>query len=234
MNPIGKFLLGIRHYLSGLKRLLIYPSLLLLAIVPILLTLAVVLFFAGGGAWLIGSWMGSSFALPSESLMMMRVITFLVIIFIAMWIYLPLTRIFLAPISEKMSVKTFKLHGEMQPSDREVNFAHAMWEGVKLVALQMIVLIGVLGLSAIFPPLAPPLWIVITIIFVGMDFLDVPLSLRGLKTVEKLTFYWNNRAMFLGFSFAGWLMLHIPVVQLLAFPVGIIGATMLVMRKISD
>ena len=59
-----------------------------------------------------------------------------------------------------------------------------------------------------------------------MDFLDVPLSLRGLNTGEKLTFYWNNRAMFLGFSFAGWLMLHVPVVQLLAFPIGIIGATM--------
>ncbi len=234
MNPIGKFLLGIRHYLSGLKRLLIYPSLLLLAIVPILLTLAVVLFFAGGGAWLIGSWMGNSFALPRESLIMMQALTFLIIIFITLWIYLPLTRIFLAPISEKISVKTFKLHGEMQPSDREINFAHAMWEGVKLVTLQLIVLGGVLILSAVFPPIAPPLWVLITIMFVGMDFLDVPLSLRGLNTGEKLTFYWNNRAMFLGFSFAGWLMLHVPVLQLLALPVGIIGGTMLVMQKISD
>jgi CysZ protein len=234
MNPIGKFFLGIRHYLSGLKRLMIYPSLLLLAMVPILLSLAVVLFFAGGGAWLIGSWMSSSFSLPSESLIFMQALTFLIIVFIALWIYLPLTRIFLAPISEKISVKTFKIHGEMQPSDREVNFAHAIWEGVKLVALQIIVLGIVLLVSFIFPPLAPFLWIFITIIFVGMDFLDVPLSLRGLNVGEKLTFYWNNRALFLGFSFAGYLMLHIPLVQVLALPVGIIGGTMLVMRKISD
>ncbi len=234
MNPISKFFLGIRHYLSGLKRLLIYPSLLLLAIVPILLTLATLVFLAGGGAWLIGSWMRTSFSLPADSLIFMQALTVLIIIFLSLWIYLPLTRIFLAPISEQISVKTFKIHGEMQPSDREVNFAHAMWEGVKLVALQLIVLALVLLVSFIFPPIAPPLWIIITIIFVGMDFLDVPLSLRGLNTGEKLTFYWNHRAMFLGFSFAGYAVLHIPLVNVLALPVGIIGGTMLVMRKISD
>ncbi len=233
MNPISKFLLGIRHYLSGLKRLLIYPSLLVLAIVPILLTLVTLLFFAGGGAWLIGSWMGNRFSLSSDSLVVMQALTFLIIIFVTLWIYLPLTRIFLAPISEQLSAKTFKLHGEMQPSDREVNFAHAMWEGVKLVALQLIVLGMALLLSFIFPPISPIL-VLITIIFVGMDFLDVPLSLRGLNTGEKLTFYWNNRAMFLGFSFAGYVMLHIPLVNVLTLPVGIIGGTMLVMRKISD
>ncbi len=234
MNPIAKFLLGIRHYLSGMKRLMIYPSLLLLAIVPILLTLAVVLFFAGGGAWLVVGWIRGSGLLPDDILMFVQVIIFLLIIMVAVSLYLPLTRIFLAPISEKMSLKTFKLHGENQPSEREMNFANAMWEGVKLVVLQLIIFVGVLFISAIIPPLGVILWVLITIVFVGMDFLDVPLSLRGLKTTEKLTFYWNNRAMFLGFSFAGWLMLHIPVLQLLALPVGIIGGTMLVMRKISD
>ncbi|HYE73549.1 MAG TPA: EI24 domain-containing protein, partial [Blastocatellia bacterium] len=138
--------------------------------------------------------------------------------------------IFLAPISEVLSRRTWALDGSPSVERIEVGIIRAMWEGVKLVTLQLIVMGFALLIGLVFPPVGVPLGIFLTLCVSGIDFLDVPLSLRGLPLKKKLGVLWRNKAVALGFSTACYLLLFIPIINLLVLPVGVIGATMLVSR----
>jgi uncharacterized protein involved in cysteine biosynthesis len=45
---------------------------------------------------------------------------------------------------------------------------------------------------------------------------------------KKLGVIWRNKSLALGFGAAAYLMLLIPVVNMLALPVGVVGATLLI------
>jgi uncharacterized protein involved in cysteine biosynthesis len=45
---------------------------------------------------------------------------------------------------------------------------------------------------------------------------------------KKLGMIWRNKSLALGFGAAAYLMLLIPVINLLALPVGVVGATLLI------
>jgi uncharacterized protein involved in cysteine biosynthesis len=83
-------------------------------------------------------------------------------------------------------------------------------------------------LTLLLPPVGVPVGIFLTICFCGVDFVDVPLSVRRLSFRQKLGWLWQSRALVLGFAVAAYLVLHVPLLNLLALPVGVIGATMLV------
>ena len=51
---------------------------------------------------------------------------------------------------------------------------------------------------------------------------------------QKFGFLWHSRALVFGFAIAGYLLLHIPILNLLVLPVGVIGATLLVNKVISE
>ncbi|MGH9936621.1 MAG: EI24 domain-containing protein, partial [Blastocatellia bacterium] len=54
------------------------------------------------------------------------------------------------------------------------------------------------------------------------------LSTRGLRLRKKLGVIWRNKSLALGFGAAAYLVLLIPVVNMLALPVGVVGATLLI------
>ena len=234
MNPIVSFFHGAGYFYSSIGKLFRSPKLLALAFIPILLTLIVIGGLAWSSAWLVGNLWSNYLTVSPDGQLLVQALTVLIVLYVAYLIYLPLTRIFLAPISEKISLKTSHLNGNILPKENELGFFKAIWEGIKLVTLQLIIVVLVLLLTVFLPPLGVPLGIFVTICFCGMDFLDVPLSMRGFSFRQKIGWWRKNTASVLGFSVAGYLLLHLPIVNLLALPVGIIGATRLIERATND
>ena len=177
-----------------------YPSLFGLALIPIVLTVIVLLGLALGGAWWLGKGLQQSAMIEADGQLLLQALAFLVVLFVAYLIYLPLTRIFLAPFSEKLSYKTSELSGVTSIIESDLGFFRSIWEGVKLVALQIVLIVLILLVTIFFAPIGVPLGIFMTIIFCGVDFVDIPLSTRGLSFRQKLNFMWRSRALVLGFG----------------------------------
>ncbi len=231
MNPIAKFFRGIIFFWNGIGKLFRHPRLLVMSLIPIILTIFVLLGIAVGGAYLIGEWLASYPILGLENRIFLQSIVILLALFFSYLVYLPLTRIFLAPFSERLSLRTTTILGKSAKSEQEMGFFRAIGEGVKLVALQLCIVLVILLLTILLPPVGVPVGIFATICFCGMDFLDVPLSIRGYSFKQKRSFWRKNVPCVLGFSLAAYLLLHIPVVNLLVLPVGVIGATLLLEQE---
>lgn len=224
-NPLYHFLFGVRFFFAGIGLLVHEPSLLALAAVPMLLTVVAVFGLAFGAATLMGRWLGGEWA---ELRLALEALIFLLALFVGYLIYLPLARIFLAPISELLSRRAWALASNGAVERIEIGILRAVWEGVKLVALQAVVTLFAVLIGFLFPPVGVPLGIFVTLCVSGVDFLDVPLSLRGLPLRRKLAVLWHHKSVALGFSTAIYLLLLIPIINLIALPVGVIGATVLV------
>jgi uncharacterized protein involved in cysteine biosynthesis len=219
---------GASYFFRGIGKLFRHPTLFALALIPIVLTIVLIVALAWGGAYLLGNWLAQNVGMGLTDRLLLQTLVVLATLFLAYLIYLPLTRIFLAPISERLSLRTTKLTGQQTIAENELLFFRAIGEGLKLVALQLIVVAIILPLTILLPPLGVPLGIVAAICFCGVDFLDVPLSLRGYNFRDKWRWWKQNFPLVLGFSLAGYVLLHIPLVNLLTLPVGVVGASLLV------
>jgi CysZ protein len=227
LNPLYQFLFGVRFFFSGIRLLLRHPSLLGLAAIPVLLTVIVVFGLAFFAASQVRPWLGNES--PGLRLAFQAAV-FVLALFVGYLIYLPLARIFLAPISELLSRRAWALSANGSVERIEIGVGRAVWEGMKLVALQLLVTVFAVVIGFIFPPVGVPLGVFVTLCVSGIDFLDVPLSLRGLPLKRKLGVLWRNKAVALGFSAAVYLLLLVPILNLLALPIGVVGATALVSR----
>lgn len=223
-NPLYHFGWGMRFYFSGLRMLVRNPALLALSLIPIALTVVLLLGLALGCAWLIGQLFTG--LLGDQMRFGAQFLVFLLALLLGYFLYLPLARVLLAPLSELLSRKTHLLSTgtEFQAG---FGWMRAIVEGVKLALLHLATALAALALSVLFPPIGAPLGILTAIFLCGLDFLDVPLSARGIPLRKKLGVIGRNKSLALGFGAAGYLMLLIPGVNLLSLPVGVVGATLL-------
>lgn len=226
-NPPKDFLQGIRFFFAGLPLLVQHPRLLTLSLIPVALTIVLLLGLAFGSAWLIGQLLATA---PVEWRRFFQLIAFLLVLLLSFSLYLPLARVLLAPFSEAVSRQTHVLtHGAVTYQSSR-GWAQAMWEGLKLVALQLVVLLLGFIISFALPVLGHLLWVVLAIATCGLDYLDVPLSARGLPLRAKLKLLWQHKALTFGFGLVGYLLLFIPVINIFSLPIGVIGATLLTDR----
>src|SRR5262249_74305 len=106
--------------------------------------------------------------------------------------------------------------------------ARSMREGLKLVIFQAAVALAALALGLAFPPVGAPVGVAVAIFLGGPDFFDIPLSTRGLRLRKKLGRILATQSLALGFGAAAYLMLLIPVINMVALAVGVVGATLLI------
>lgn len=237
-NAARQFLRGVQYFLGGWTLLFQQRSLLWLSLAPVALTLVMLTLLAVIFAWivsgllvgivgLLSALLGQTEVVPPEFQMTLRVWSFLLGLFLAVTFYLPLARVLLAPFAEALSRKTHQLTQSGVRYQSSLGWGRAMWEGVKLVSLQLLVLLLGFGLSLFLPVAGQLLLLALTVVLCGMDFLDVPLSVRGLPLREKLKLLGRHKALVLGFACAAYLCLLIPLINLLSLPVGVVGATLL-------
>jgi len=220
-NPLYHIVWGVRFFFLGIRTLVRNPVLLSLSLIPMLLTLALLLGLAVAGAWVVGRFLGD--ALAADLRIVAQVLMFLLALLIAYFLYLPIARVLLAPFAEALSRRAHAINTGQAAGANNLGWARAMWEGLKLVAFQAVIALAALVLGLAFPPVG----IAVAIFLGGLDFFDVPLSTRGLRLRKKLGMIWRNKSLALGFGVATYLLLLIPVINMLALPVGVVGATLL-------
>jgi CysZ protein len=223
-NPLYHFGWGMRFFFAGLRMLIRHPALLALSLIPIALTVLLLLSLAFGCAWLIGQLFSELFG--NDLKLLAQAVIFLLALLLGYFAYLPLARVLLAPFSEILSRKA---HAISTGTEYQSGFSwgRAIVEGLKLALLHIAIALAALALSIIFPPIGTPVGIVVATFLCGLDFLDVPLSARGIPLGKKLGVIASNKSLALGFGAASYLMLLIPGINLLSLPVGVIGATLL-------
>jgi CysZ protein len=209
-----------------MRTLIRNSDLLSLSLIPTLLTLALLLGLSVAGAWVVGRLLSDS--LGVELRIAAQILMFLLALLIAYFLYLPVARVLLAPFAEALSRRAHAINTGQAMRQNNQGWARAMWEGLKLVIFQVVVALAALALGLAFPPVGAPVGIAIAIFLGGLDFFDIPLSTRGLRLRKKLGVIWRNKSLALGFGAAAYLMLLIPVINMLALPVGVIGATLLI------
>ncbi len=213
-----------RFYFAGAMMIFRNPPLLLLSLIPIVVTVILLLSMAFGIAWFYGEMVADVMQGWMKSLL--QALVFLFALLVGYFLYLPLARILLAPMAESLSRKAHQIHtGERYPSSG--NWLRAIFEGVKLVLLHVVIGVLALGLSFAFPPIGAPAGILIAIFLCGLDFFDIPLSAQGHSLSRKLKLIFTHKSLALGFGAAAYLMLLIPGLNLLLLPAGVVGATLL-------
>jgi CysZ protein len=102
------------------------------------------------------------------------------------------------------------------------------------LALGLPALAALTLITIVAPPAAVvtvPLKFVVTALMIAWDFLDYPLSVRGVSVGGRMRFLGSHFWMVLGFGLASGLVLLIPGVGLFLLPIGVAGATRLVLKQ---
>jgi uncharacterized protein involved in cysteine biosynthesis len=237
-GALDQLWLGAKHFFAGLSLLFRQRQLLWLSLVPLALTVVMLVALAAFFAWLVGGLligittflaglMGQPKAVSPQLTMTLQTWSFLLGLFFASTFYLPLARVLLAPFSETLCRKTHELTHAGTRYQSSLGWARAMWEGLKLVALQLVILLVGLVISFGLPVIGHLFLMLLTMVLCGLDYLDVPLAARGLPLRAKLSLLWKHKLLVCGFAAAGYVLLYIPLVNILSLPVGVIGATLL-------
>lgn len=226
LNPLYHIVWGVRFFFLGMRTLVRNADLLSLSLIPMLLTLALLVGLIIGAAWTVGRLIGD--AVRVEIRIVAQVLMFLLTFLIAYFLYLPVARVLLAPFAEALSRRTHRISTGRTTRQNDQGWARAMWEGLKLVIFQAAVALAALAFGLAFPPVGAPVGMAVAIFLAGLDFFDIPLSTRGLRLRKKLGVIWRNKSLAIGFGAAAYLTLLIPVINMLALPVGVVGATLLI------
>lgn len=237
-GPFAQLWLGANYFFAGLRLLFRHRQLVWLSLVPLTLTALMLVLLAAFFAWLVGglfislatflaSLAGQPRAISPQLTWTLQTWSFLLGLFFASTFYLPLARVLLAPFSESLCRKTHELTHAGLRYQSSLGWLRAMWEGLKLVSLQLVVLLLGLLISFVLPVVGHLFLVLLTLVLSGIDYLDVPLSARGLSLRAKLSLFWQHKLLVCGFAAVGYVLLYLPLVNLISLPVGVIGATLL-------
>ncbi|MGH9849689.1 MAG: EI24 domain-containing protein, partial [Blastocatellia bacterium] len=164
-NPLYHVAWGVRFFFAGLRMLFRHPALLGLSLIPILLTLVLLLGLSFGVAWLVGQMISD--ALGYDLRVFAQALIFALALLAGYFLYLPVARVLLAPFSEALSRKAHAINAGAAIRQSDLGWARAMWEGLKLVVLQLVIAIFVLALSLLFPPVGAPIGIAVAVFLCG-------------------------------------------------------------------
>jgi CysZ protein len=116
-------------------------------------------------------------------------------------------------------------------------FPRASLESALLLAMALACTapLFVLGLFPVFgQTVVPVLQALVAGFFLAVELLAIPLERRGLHLGGRLRFVWRHRAQTLGFGITAFLLFLVPLMNVLAMPGAVVGATLLVRRLSGD
>ena len=116
-------------------------------------------------------------------------------------------------------------------------FPRASLESALLLAMTLACTAPLLILG-LFPVLGqtvvPVVQALVAGFFLAVELLAIPLERRGLHLAGRLRFVWRHRAQTLGFGITAFLLFLVPLMNVLAMPGAVVGATLLVRRLSGD
>jgi CysZ protein len=230
---------GISAFFGGIGFVISSPSVWPYAAVPVLMMLFL---FCGTfalevwGTWdLTGRLVNPESTWGEAAVWALRVVSWLVGLLVSFLIALALAQPLSGFALEKIAQKQGQaLTGRPGP---EPSFLLALWLGLKValatVFVAVVLLGGLLVIGLLFPPalvVTVPLKVLVTGWLLAWDFVDYPLGLRGYGLRRRLGWVSRHFLAYTTFGLAWALVLLIPGVALLVLPMGVAGATRLVVR----
>ena len=223
---------GVRSFWQGVGFVASTPAVWLPSMVPMVMAVALL-----GGAGTLGIWgadaAATSIAGSSEvGLWALRVVFGVVAIIVALLVSLtlsqPLSGWALDRIVRNQEAVLGAPAWPEQPRLRQMVLAL----GVNLLALAVgLPILAVLTAIGVFFPIAVfvtvPLKVFVAALLVAWDFLDYPLSQRGLGLSERLTWIGRRFGAVLGFGLSAAIVLLLPCIGLFVLPMGVAGAARL-------
>jgi CysZ protein len=220
------------------------PAVWPLAIVPVIVAILLVT-----GVSVLGIWGASALAthvigVPSGALavfgawvlrILLGAVAILLSVAVAMALAQPLSGFALERIAR---IQEARLGGQKWP---ETSLAVSMLRSAQVTFTALLLGLPVIAALAlitfVFPPAAVvtvPLKFVVTALMIAWDFLDYPLSVRGMSVGARLSFIGHQFWGILGFGLASGFILLVPGIGLLLLPIGVAGATRLVLKQESS
>ena len=220
-STLSRFRSGLRVPLEGFAYMRRHPGLWRYAFVPILLniliTLVVLLILVGAAVWFV-RWMHPRFSqewwgVALEVAAAVAVLAVAVLLAMGAWVLLNgiLCGHFYTKLAREVELQLGTPPGEL----REVPFAYQVYDSVRDFATLLAINIGLLTLN-IVPVIGSIAGVVLTLYFdafiFGRDYLDFPMSLRGMRRADKLAVCRAHRAETVGLGTAVFLLNLVPVV----------------------
>ncbi len=232
---------GMGALFEGVGFLVTTPAVWGYALIPMVVALILVGGCAGLGIWGATALTNHVVGVPSGTLAMigawtLRVllgaVAFLVSVVVAMSLAQPLSGFALEKIARAQEKR---LGGRDWP---EESLGASMLRSLRVtftaLALGLPVLAALALITLLVPPAAVvtvPLKFVATALMIAWDFLDYPLSVRGMSVGGRLRFLGTHFWTILGFGVASGLILLVPGIGLFLLPIGVAGATRLVLKQ---
>lgn len=230
---------GIRVFWSGVGFVMSTPAVWIPATVPMVTAVALL-----GGSGALGVWAAeaaaTSIAGSSDfGLWALRVVFGVVAIIVALLVSLSLSQPLSGWALDRIVRKQESALGASEWPDQPRLRQMALALGVNLLGLAVgLPILAVLTAIGVFFPLAVfvtvPLKVFVAALLVAWDFLDYPLSQRGLGLSERLSWMGRRFGAVLGFGLSAALILLLPCVGLFVLPMGVAGAARLAVETEND
>jgi CysZ protein len=231
---------GLRAFLGGIGFICTTPAVWGYAAVPLAMMVIVLLAFTGLGVWgateVSGAWLGHDAGFWHETgswlvIGVLSVLSLLVALIIALVLAQPLSGLALERI---VQAQEQALLGVRSPSPQ---FLASLRDSLSVALVTLIagcVLFGpLLAISFLFPPtivVTGPLKLLVSGWLLAWNFVDYPLTLRQRGMAERMHWVGRHFAAFTTFGLAWTLLLVVPGMVLLILPMGVAGATRLVVE----
>lgn len=240
MSPAG-VLDGPRSLLAGVRFVVLRPKSWPLAIVPVLVAFVVISAMAALGLWgavaaareVTASLHGR---LGTVALVALEVLLGAVALVVSVVVGFSLAQPLSGPALEKLA-RGFEVELGA-PARADEDLLESVWRGLRVTLAALLVgmplLLGLAVIDVIIPfavVVTIPLKVMVTALMVAWDLLDYPFSLRQMRVRERVRWMRDNLRAVLSFGALGALGLMVPLVGLLVLPIGVAGATHLVLAR---
>ncbi|MFW2388651.1 MAG: EI24 domain-containing protein [Polyangiales bacterium] len=249
-SPIG-FARGISYALRGMRFVYFqHPKLARYWIFPVLITgCALVAVFYGAGSYNedvgaavwslfpeswndVSGWVGG---LLSALRWVIEVIAGILITLLGLVLVLILSSVVAAPFNDALSEAVENiLTGEKAPP---FSFSHMLADVARTIRLELgkallyLVIVGPMLLASFFIPgvgqVVSLVGFALTAVYLGIDYVDWPAARRDWSVRDRIAFTRRQLPAVAGFGAGVWVLLFIPLVNLLFMPAAVAGGTML-------
>jgi len=231
---VRDFVAGLRFFLRGVGCVAARPRLWPWAAIPLVINTVMMIGVVAGALYAWSTW-GATWAdfwWLTIVYWLGIVVVMAVVMVIVFFVFTIVGSVLAAPFNDVLSEKVEKrvLGGPAEEPGGFAWFLREMIRAVRAAVALVSIQVGTLLFLAVFmfiPFVGGIPFLLGSIVFAAMDFLDVIMDRKRFRTREKFAFVWNNLSLCMGFGVAAYVSLLVPGVNLLILPAGAAGATLL-------
>lgn len=247
---MNDFIKGFSYALSGFSWIL-RPKIRRFVYIPLLINvvlfaLAIGLLARYAETW-VGGWLGEKadwwtiFQWAYDIVMpLVTLMIYASLFFVAYFLFSSVANVIAAPFNALLSKAVEQRLAGQTVTYSEIPLSKEIWITVKTEIIKLIrfAVFAMLILSLLFIPiinaLFPLIWFVFMAYALSLQYVDYPMANHGYFYQHQRGLLKKHRAMRLGFGTAANLLLFIPIINFVAMPVCVCGATVWWQRSLSD